>query len=253
MRFLPLRSVPLVLACVLSAAPALAGPKYGPNAQPLSRRTNINYFQRNPAPDFWSLMPYYLPQPTGRACSAANLTLVLNGARSSRDLKSDDKLLTIVDFVKNYTDEAYEKAVLGDGPMERGNVTNKNMARLLNLAVEKLKIKEKGTLATVVDLDTENEAKGRKAFVAALKENEKSADDYIFISFVQGVLTGDPEGGAHVATIGAFDEKRGLVLIMDPDREWYEPYWAPVDKVYDSIKDPRSDGIHPGWVHFKVR
>ena len=75
----------------------------------------------------------------------------------------------------------------------------------------------------------------------------------MIISFVQGILTGDPEGGAHVATIGAYDEKRKLVLLFDPDREWYGPYWSPESKVFDSILDPRSDYAAPGWIYVRFK
>jgi hypothetical protein len=87
-----------------------------------------------------------------------------------------------------------------------------------------------------------------------LVKNEKSADDFIVLSFVQGILTGDPEGMlAHVAPVGAYDEKKHLVLVMDPDRKWYGPYWSPEDKVFDSIADSRSDADHPSWIYVKIK
>jgi hypothetical protein len=240
----------VLLMTMHSAFPA--GPKYGPNAQPLSRMTNTDYFKTNPAPDYWTLAGFYLPQPNERTCSATNLTLVLNAARSSTDLKSDEKLLTVVDFIKNDTETAYAETMLGN-KFDRSALTNKNLARILNLAIDKLKLRTPQTRVELVDIDLNDLKKSKTQFIAALKENEKSANDYIFFSFVQGTLTGDPEGGAHVATVGAYDEKKRLVLIMDPDREWYEPYWSPVDKVFESIADPKSDGLHPGYIHYYVR
>lgn len=232
---------------------ATAGPKYGPNAQPLSKKTNLEYFQKNPAPDFWALIPHYRGQPTAKACGATNLTLITNAAREAfGNLSSDDKLLSVEDYVKKYTDKAYEETILGS-KFDRTNVTNKNMARLIAQGFEKLKLSTAATKAEVHDIDLKDLPGSKKKFVEALKENEKSADDFIFFSFIQGKLTGDPEGGAHVATIAGFDAKKNLVLIMDPDREWYEPYWSPVDAVFDSISDPKSDGLHPGWIHVRLR
>jgi hypothetical protein len=246
-------TLPLALLLALGSSAAQAAPKYGPYAQPLSRRTDAEYFRKSAAPDYWALAPYYLPQPTERACSATNLTLVLNAARSTQDLRSDQKLLTVASFAKDYTDPAYAQTVMGDGKFDRAQVTNRNLAHVLEQAVEKLKLKGPKTAVELVNVDPKNPEQSRKQFHQALVANEKSADDFIFMSFVQGVLTGDPEGGAHVATVGAYDAQRKLVLIMDPDREWYEPYWSPEDKVFDAIRDPRSDGLNPGWIHFQVR
>ena len=235
-----------------SSQPSWAGPKYGPNAVPLSRKSNLQYFKKNAAPDFWALISYYLPQPTAKACGATTMALILNAARSALPMTSDQKLLTVTSFVKDYTDTAYDETILGT-KFDRANVTNKNMARLLEQAATKLKINTPSTHTDVVDIDLTDLEKSRKKFIAALIENEKSTDDFILISFIQGTLTGDPEGGAHVAAIAAYDQKNKLVLIMDPDRDWYEPYWSPVDKVFDAVKDPKADGIHPGWIHFRVR
>jgi hypothetical protein len=59
----------------------------------------------------------------------------------------------------------------------------------------------------------------------ALVENEKSANDFILINFNQKIYTGDAEVG-HIAPIGAYDSKNHKVLVLDPDRKWYEPYWV---------------------------
>jgi hypothetical protein len=241
----------LVAALILFSLHAHAAPKYGPNAVPLSRQTNTDYFRRNAAPDYWTLSPYYLPQPTGTACSAANLALVLNGARSSRDLKSDEKLLTVESFAKDYADPAYAAVVMRTGLFDRSQVTNRNLAKVLTAAAGKLGLK--GARAEEVEVDLKDLGKSRQRFRESLRENEKSADDYLVLTLMQGTLTGDPEGQAHVVTVGGYDEKRGLVLILDPDREWYEPYWSPVDRVFDAVSDRRADGRHPGWIHFRVR
>jgi hypothetical protein len=240
------------LLALLSSLTASAAPKYGPNAVPLSRQTNTEYFQKNPAPDYWTLAPFYLPQPTGVACSATNLTLVFNGARSRQELKSDDKLLTVADFAKSYADPAYAAVVLGTGRFDRSQVTSRNLARILREAGPKLGFKPPAFQVELVEVDYQDLAGSKRRFVEALKANEKSAQDYLILSaFMQGTLTGDPEGQAHVATVGAYDEKKGLVLIFDPDREWYEPYWSPVDKVWEAVSDKRADGKHSAWIQIR--
>ena len=76
---------------------------------------------------------------------------------------------------------------------------------------------------------------------------------FLILNYTQGILTGDPEGMVgHIAAIGGYDVKRKLVLILDPDRQWYEPYWSPEDKVFEALADSRSDAA-PGYIYFKIR
>jgi hypothetical protein len=243
-----------MLALILLLPVALAAPKYGPNAVPLSKRSNTEYFKRSEAPDFWTLIPYYLPQPTGRACSAATLTTLLNGARASKALTSEDKLLTVEAFAREYADKPYAETVLGKGMFNRKNVTSRNLTRLIEQATGKLGIKTDKTKVTLNEVDYEHPEKSKKLFLEQLKQNEKSSDDFIVLSaFIQGTLTGDPEGPPHVGLVAAYDDKTKQVLILDPDREWYEPYWSPVDQVWEAVRDPKADGNHSAWIHFQVR
>src|SRR4051812_39085308 len=72
--------------------------KYGPEATPLS--VSHEYFQKNSAPGFWALIPYYIPQQTGSSCSVATVNMLVNASRAGRKLKADDKLATETDLLK---------------------------------------------------------------------------------------------------------------------------------------------------------
>lgn len=239
---------------VFISTPGFAGPKYGPKANPLSAKTNLEYFQKNKAPDYWALSPYYLPQETPRGCSAANLAMLLNAARPSQDLSSDDELITFKSFVEKYADADYRDTINGKTATTGENFSNKNLTRLLNEVSQKLKAKGSDPHAEFGIVDQKDLKKSKKQFIGALAKNEKSSDDFIFFSFIQGKITGDPEGGAHVATVAAYDAKKNLVLVMDPDRQWYEPYWTSVDDLFEAISDPKSDSRkEAGWIYFQVR
>jgi hypothetical protein len=87
------------------------------------------------------------------------------------------------------------------------------------------------------------------AFKAKVKEllnkNEKSSSDFIVPLFWQADFTGDPEGSVgHFAPVAAYDGKR--VLIFDPDREWYEPYWVPEEVFLTGISNSKADSIKAG-------
>lgn len=250
----------LVLLCK-SGDFAHAATKYGAFAEPLSARTHDAYFKKKPAPDFWALIPYYTGQTSGQQCSAASLVMVLNAMRVGKPLTADEPLITIVTFLEKYVDAPYRKfmtlnlstmdilAAIARGEMDRSVIGSKNLARILGFAIEKLELKKPETRVELVLIDRANIEKSRRAFHEALIKNEKSARDFIVLSsFVQGTLTSDPEGPPHVAPIGAYDAEKRSVLILDPDREWYEPYWVSEDKVFEAIVDPRSDHANPGWI-----
>jgi hypothetical protein len=237
---------------------ALAIPKYGPNAIPLSKKTNLEYFSKGDgkALDFWHLMPFYQAQPNDRACSATSFLMVLNGMRADMDLNSKDELITFKSLLEKYTDDRYKKVMIGEkSPLsfKRDDIKNTRLADVLTIAMKKTKIWTPDSLVENHVIDQKKLEVSRHEFHEALLKNEKSDQDFMIIIFVQGMLTGDPEGMlAHVAPIGGYDEKKHLVLIMDPDRQWYEPYWSPEDKVFDAIADPRSD-VEPSWLYAKIK
>jgi hypothetical protein len=237
---------------------AFSAPKYGPNAVPLSENTNRDYFVKNEAPDYWAISSFYLPQPNDRACSATSFTMVLNAFRSKQNLTSTDEILTVPSFTEKYTDDRYNKVMTGGlldaAKLERGDIANRHLVEILKEALTKLSLTTPTTVVENHIIDQKDLAKSRKEFHDFLVKNEKSANDFIILSFVQGMLTGDADGmAAHIAPVGAYDEKKHLVLVMDPDRKWYGPYWSPEDKVFEAVADPRSDGEHPSWIYVKVK
>jgi hypothetical protein len=204
-------------------------------------------------------MPYYIPQETPTGCSAANITMILNAARSKKaslkaDWKSDEKLLTFQSFAKDFTgDSKYSRAILGKFFIPGKQFANSNLARVIENASKKMGLHTQGASVVFHEIDFNNKAEGKKRFLAALLENEKTDQDFLFFSYIQGKVTGDPEGGAHVATVGAYDQKTQSVLIFDSDREWYEPYWTSVDTLFEAIADPASDSEkRVGWIRYQL-
>jgi hypothetical protein len=72
---------------------------------------------------------------------------------------------------------------------------------------------------------------------ALLRRNEASDRDIVLAYFNQGVLTGDWDG-PHISPVGAYDEARARVLVMDVDRQWYVPYWSSDEKFLAAMLRP---------------
>src|SRR5215217_818250 len=69
------------------------------------------------------------------------------------------------------------------------------------------------------------------------RKNELSDRDIVLGYFNQGVLTGDWDG-PHISPVGAYDEARGRVLIMDVDRRYYVPYWTSITNLLNGMIKP---------------
>lgn len=191
-------------------------PKYGPLATTLSQ--SHEYFRAREAPDFWAIIPYYAAQQDGRSCSVASVAMIVNAARAGQSLTAEDPLITQKEILKRAGNSVWKKGV---GSLGRG------------VTLEQLKPIVEDSLRAYgfVQFDVEvvhtpdfSQATADR-LRAALAENEKSANDFIILNFLQGAYTGDADVG-HIAPVGAYDAAKRRVLVMDPDREWYEPYWV---------------------------
>ena len=231
LQFLWSRSVFISLMATLAFAQVSAAeskPKYGPavapRAVPLSASNEYFRSKDHAAPDFWSLIGFYVPQVTGSSCSAASISMVLNAARAGAPKTSDDKVILQPDLIEAVKAEHWKKLLSMAGYQGERGVTLDRLGRIVEAA-----FKEYGfSKVTVQVVHAENTPQARKELVAALVENEKSSRDYIIANFNQQVYTDDADAG-HISPVGAYDAEKGRVLILDSDREYYEPYWVSVD------------------------
>lgn len=183
------------------------------------------YLQKHAAPDYWALSPYYVSQQNDSSCSVAVVAMIVNALRAERDLKSADELVTQPALLDTLDIDRWKKQVVegGDG------VTLVELAGIAKDAMRAYGI-DKGRVEIV--WFPEASADALKQLHQLLSENERTDRDLIVVNVVQGILTGDPEGMVgHFAPVAAYDAVARRVLILDPDRRWYEPYWVSVEKL----------------------
>lgn len=214
-----------ILFALLLSVPVQAAPKYGPEgaprAVPLSRAPE--YFKSGAAaPDYWAMAGFYVPQFNGAACSVASVTMALNAARASLSKTSDEKVILQQALLKQVGGEWKKRVDPTLGLSSVRGVTLDQLAEFAQAAFRKNGFPE--AQAEAVRLDP----KFRTSLAELqrdLEENEKSASDFILANFDQKVFTDDSVAG-HISPVAAYDSKLRRVLIMDPDRDWYEPYWV---------------------------
>lgn len=230
---------------VFAEPPVSSKPKYGPSA--IRLQDSHVYLQRYPAPDFWSLISYYLPQQSSRSCSAATLAMLVNAARSKQKLNTSDVLVTESGVLDKVNSVFWKMAV---GEQGKG-VTLEQLSKLANEALGAYGVKTKKVGVYYAETST---ATTLKKLHRTLEQNEQNKDDFVIVNFQQSILTGDPEGAVgHIAPVAAFDLNTKKALILDPDRRYYEPYWVSEDLLLSSMntKDPVSEKYR-GWIHIQI-
>ncbi len=216
-------------------------PKYGTRAIRLFHARQ--YVQKHDAPDFWAMIPYYVSQFNERSCGVASATMVVNAIRATHELTTQDELITQESLLEAVGSPIWKKSV---GPIG-GGTSIEELGRYLRKAVEFYDLGD----FTIEAVRLKPNATNHKEHVRRVLElNEQSADDFLIVFFWQSEFTDDPEGQTgHVAPVAAFDAENDRVLIFDPDRRWYEPYWVSVDTLVAGMsKLDKGTGRPRGYV-----
>jgi hypothetical protein len=198
---------------------------------PLARSNSYFKSPGHAAPDFWSLIGYYVPQFNGAACSVASVAMVLNAARAHLPLTADDQVVSQQALLDKIDVENWKQRLSKEGHEGQHGMTLDQLARATEATFKSYGFKN----ASVKPVHVLNRlAQTRKEIVEALKKNEESPKTYIIANFNQKEFTDDAEVG-HFAPVGAFDWEKNRVLILDPDREYYEPYWVSFDTFIEGM------------------
>jgi len=209
--------------------------KYGPAATRLV--DDRDYVRRHEAPDFWALTPYYLPQPNDSACSVTSVAMLLNALRVGEKLTARDELATCDALLAKLQDRRWTNAVAEGGP----GLTLDALGELTAGALAAYGLT--GYRVEVVHVEDPSR-RAKEKLLATLAENERSGGDLVIANFLQSKLTGDPQGAVgHMAPLAAYDAAKGRVLVFDPDRRWYEPYWVSADTLLEAMatRDKTAD------------
>lgn len=239
-----MKKIPIVFVLLTFATTSVSAadskPKYGPEAKRIY--LSHDYFKKNPAPDFWALIPYYAAQRDEASCSLASVTMVVNAARAAKDLTADDELAT-QDTVLKKTDDASWAIDL-----KTKGVTLEELGKFTEEA-----LKAYGIPSKVEVLHADMTPEFKKKLAAVLSQNEKSAQDFVIANFLQGTYTGDAAVG-HIAPVAAYDQKNQRVLVLDPDRKWYEPYWVSLDTFIQGMSTTdKVSGKNRGLIWIQLR
>lgn len=220
-----------------AAAQERATPKYGPHAIRLF--DSREFLRQQPAVDFWALAPYYISQPGDASCSAASASMAINALRAHRQLTADQPLATPESVLDAVPAADWKDKLRADGP----GVTLDELAALIPQVARQFDLAD--IRVEAFRFEGEPQAALEK-LRNVLARNEQTDQDLLLVNFLQSTLTSDPEGAVgHMAPVAAYDAGRDRVLILDPDRRWYEPYWTPTERLLAAMNtfDPAAGKV----------
>lgn len=245
-RFLSAALVALLIAPVYATA-ADSKPKYASSTVPLSR--DHAYFQNpnHPAPDYWALAPFYLPQLNEYDCSVASVAAVVNAlTRANRPLRETDRNVTKASLLQGVQVAQWAQRMQKGGVNGQVGLTLEQLALVLSEA-----LRQNGIAAPTIEqmqVTSDDQPTGER-WHRSLAANETSADDMILIHFTQDTLTG-AKGGPypHISPIAAYDAGTGRALVLDVDREYYEPYWVDAALIVKAMATRTAMYGNGGWI-----
>lgn len=202
--------------------------KYVNGTSPL--QSDNTYIKKNKAQQFWKIMPHYESQLTNSSCSSTTMSMVFNSLGYDFDLRRDSgENITQNTIVNSISNPQWKKQTANNG----GGVGIRKLKEYTEEALQHYGLD--GFALKIVSLKSESTAtinKIRKILI----EIENSKTDRVVFNFDQGHIFSEEEVG-HFAPFGAFDEENDRVLIMDPDRQLYEPYWVPLKLMVQAMKN----------------
>jgi len=236
--------------------PANEIPKYGPVgtpfAVPLSHDHKYLQDSNNAALDYWNLAPFYISQSNELSCSVASVTMVLNGIiRAGCSLRAQDTNVTQAKLIERINAINWKERVTPGG--YNGEVGLK-LDQLETAVIESLRQYEVRNYEIDRVEVTNAEESALIKFRSALTANEGNGNDFILIHFLQDLVTDAPGGPyPHISPIGAYDKTNKRVLVMDVDRDWYEPYWVSDERLLLAMsKKTRKYGFG-GYLWIRVK
>lgn len=192
---------------------ALKAPKYLPGVESLVQ--SHEYIRSHEAALYWKISPWYISQRNDSACSLAVATMIVNATRSNtvhHELATQDKLL---DRVK---DKVWNEGVKPGGE----GLTLDQLGALMPKALKAYGVNN----ASVQVVHTWNTSVETAEKLHKVLVQSEKGQALIIANFDQKFFSGIFSGG-HFAPVGAYDAEKKRVLLMDPDREFFEPYWVP--------------------------
>ncbi len=205
----------------------LYGPRNNPYAVPLSKENSYFRNKKNIALDFWTLISYYEGQHNDYSCSVGAVLPVLNSVINWKEKKYGQINVGYQELLNKVKTGNWKERVSEKGFRGKHGVP---LVALENIVGEVFRVYgQSGLKIRRVHVSNTNASTLNK-IKEDLVKNEISGRNFIIANFDGSKFFDDPEPWGHIAVIGAFDEDTNRILILDPYRTWYSPYWVTLER-----------------------
>ncbi len=182
--------------------------------------------------DYWRLNSHYLSQRPG-SCGVGSATMVLNALdilRPSVEEYFDYTLYTPPKFLESVKNVIQQEEI---------------KAGFMNLHVLAESLKLFSVDANVIYAD----ALSGEDFRSLLKATLNDSQSFLIANYYRPSL--GQKGKGNFSPIGAYDEVSDSVLLLDPLRDQYGPFWVPVDDLLKSMHEVDAGGQVRGLISVK--
>lgn len=186
-------------------------------------------------------------QHTENSCSVACMAMLVNAIRALDEPQSVSKPVSQVELLHRVGCPVWKSAVApgGDG------VTLDDLADLAGRSLTAFGIARSKVDVVHVDRVT---AAVRNRVRQTLKEIDHAAPLFVVANFLQAVYTGDEHStSGHFALVAGYDAALPSVLMLDPDRRDYQPYWVSEQSFLDGMATlDEAAGRSRGYLAIRV-
>ena len=205
-------------------------PKFGPEATPIFQATA--YLREAPAPDYWTLSPFYIPQRTTSDCSPAAIAMVVNALRGL-PANADQELVTENSLMAAVGDQDWMVKTTEDG----SGVTFEETTRYLRKSLDAFDLT--GATITRCAAGSRRRCSARRPSRGARRKRGSARQRHARLL----------QPGRHHRRLGRpahlrdrrLRREQDRVLIMDVDRNWYVPYWTSTETLLAALVKPIAE------------
>lgn len=215
-------------------------PRYAPWVSLL--REDSAHFLRSPSPAYWSLAPFYVGQFTESACSVASATMVINAVRACLNRGTGIRPATQHAVLHAAGSPAWRAGVERD---DGHGATLRQLAAYLGAGLRAFT--PSPVSIAVVALSDPSTAM-LASFRESLRACEAGRDIWIVANYYMEQVIGSGDYG-HFTPVGAYDDLRDRVLLLDVYRHELEPYWVPTERLFAGMSTTdKTDGEPRGYL-----
>ena len=187
-------------------------------------RTDHAYLRGAPDSAYWSIAPHLIQQGTDSSCSLATAVMLLNAVRGHEGQLRIGGAVSETRLLDKLGNTFWRDAVAQDG--SGLSLTEFAVAMERALATYECAGTWGVDIAPVTDADA---AIGDLR--SALQAMEGGAGGFVAANYHLDLFYGDGVDVGHFSPVGAYDEARDLVLMLDVYKKDYEPMWAPLPRL----------------------